>query len=209
MENNKPIIREKVFPHVHKEPYTKSEETTRGAAYARFLARIPRMISKTMELARPLAYASEVGESFRHIFPQLVKPLYALSIGYVLGDIAIKYHNVHNKNSEYRKWFLIDLSLWHIGASLVLPAVLINRYIHVTAKNLGKMNMPTKLVKYAPTVSALCLIPFVVHPLDHFTDWAMDNTFRQYYSYKDYDDIPLMPHQVIRTHEKLKNNQKL
>jgi len=61
-----------------------------------------------------------------------------LSIGYVFVDIGVKGYNVKHKPWEYRKWHLLDLSLWHLGASLVLPAVVINRYIHTTAKILGK-----------------------------------------------------------------------
>ena len=167
-------------------------DDTRAAAYARFVARIPSMIAKTMQVARPLAYASEVGESFRHVFPSLVKPLYALSIGYVVGDIGIKFYQVSHKNTNYKKWYLLDLSLWHLGASLVLPAVVINRYIHTTASVLGKMNMSVKIVKFAPTVTALCLIPFIVHPLDHFTDYLLDNSFRKYINYKEYDDEPIL-----------------
>ena len=81
-------------------------------------------------MARPLAYASEVGESLRKIFPRLVTPLYALSIGYVFADIGIKYYSVKHKSSEFVKMYILDLSLWHLGASLILPAVVINRYVH-------------------------------------------------------------------------------
>ena len=198
---------QKIYPHVHKENYSNSEEATRGAAYARFLSRVPKMIARTMELARPLAYASEVGESIRHVYPQLVKPLWALSFGYVFGDIAIKYYNVHNKNYEYRKWFVVDVTMWHIFASLFLPALVINRYVYFTAKIIGKLNVPDKVIKYGPTVSALCLIPFIVHPIDHFTDWAMDQSFRQYFNYKDFDDIPLKPHQIVQLPEYLETKE--
>jgi hypothetical protein len=169
----------------------KPDDQVRGAHMARFLARVPAMLSRTMQIARPLAYASEVGESFRNVFPFLVKPLYALSIGYVIGDIGIKYYEVKHKNSNYKKWFLMDLSLWHLGASLILPAIVINRYVHLLAKILSKMNMNTKVIKYTPTATALCLIPFIIHPLDHFTDYLMDETFRKYVNYKDYDDKPV------------------
>lgn len=167
-----------------------AEEQSRVAVYGRVLARMPKYISRTMETLRPLAYASEVGESFRKVFPYLVKPLYALSIGYVFLDISIKYYNNKHKNAEFKKWFLLDLSLWHLGASLVLPAVIINRYIHTFAKVLSKRNFSNRVVKFVPTVTALCLIPFIVHPLDHFTDYAMDNTFRKFINYRQFDDEP-------------------
>lgn len=176
---------QKVTPH--EEGILTLEDQSRPAAYARVLARLPKYATRAMEVSRPLAYASEVGESFRKVFPKLVKPLYALSIGYVVGDIGIKSFNARHKNMEYRKWFLVDLSLWHLGASLILPAVVINRYVHGLARVLVKMNMSTKMATYLPTLSALCLIPFIVHPIDHFTDWAMDNSFRKYINYTQFD----------------------
>jgi fission process protein 1 len=166
-----------------------SDDQLRPAAYGRVAARLPKYVARAMESARPLAYASEVGESFRKVFPMLVKPLYALSIGYVFFDIGIKYYENRHMNSEYKKWFLADISLWHLGASLVLPAVVINRYVHGLAAVLAKANVGQKTLKYVPTLTALVLIPFIVHPLDHFTDWAMDRSFRQYVNYKDYDDL--------------------
>jgi fission process protein 1 len=166
------------------------EEAARPAAYARILARLPQYATRAFEMARPLAYASEVGESFRHVLPKITKPLYALSIGYVFGDIGVKYYNNRHKNSQFVKWYMLDLSLWHLGASLILPALVINRYIHTLTKVLSKTNLSTKIIRLAPTISALVLIPFIVHPLDHFTDYAMDNTFRKYKNYKNFDDSP-------------------
>ena len=175
-----------------------SEEEARPAAYARILARIPKYASRAIEMARPLAYASEVGESFRNVMPKLVKPLYALSIGYVFGDIGLKYYHAREKNSEYIKWYMLDISLWHLGASLILPAVVINRYIHTVTYILSKRNVSMKIIKYFPTFSALALIPFIVHPLDHFTDFAMDNTFRKFKNYKSFDDI--QSHDQTKSH---------
>jgi hypothetical protein len=174
-------------PHQHTD-IPEDKDQLRPAAYARVAARLPKYAARAMEAARPLAYASEVGESFRKVFPSLVKPLYALSMGYVFFDIAVKYYHISHKNKEYRKWFLADVSLWHLGASLVLPAIIINRYVHGLAAVLAKANCSTRTLKIVPTATALCLIPFIVHPLDHFTDWAMDNTYRQWINFKDYDD---------------------
>ena len=179
----------------------------RPAAYARTAARIPKYVLRSIELARPLAYASEVGESFRKVFPKLVKPLYALSIGYVFADISIKYYSVIHKSYEYRKWFLVDLSIWHLGASLVLPAVVINRYIHTLAWCMAKMNFGNRAMKIIPTVTALCLIPFIVHPLDHFTDYAMDATYRKYVNYSKYDDDQLKKDKISNTNKEIVNHE--
>lgn len=167
-------------------------EGARPAAYARILARMPKYLSRAMDIARPLAYASEIGESFRKVFPNLVKPMYALSIGYVIGDISVKSYLVKHKDREYRKWYALDLTLWHLFASLILPALTINRWVHYTTKLLGKTNLSTRAVSLLPTISALCLIPFIIHPLDHFTDWLMDNSFRRYVDYTEYDNEPFI-----------------
>jgi fission process protein 1 len=176
-------------------------ESSRPAAYARVAARLPRYVVRAMEMARPLAYASEVGESFRKVFPMFVKPLYALSIGYVVGDIGIKYIANRHKNFEYKKWFMMDLSLWHLGASLIFPALVINRWVHGLAWGLNKMNFSIKTIKYIPALSAIILIPFIVHPLDHFTDYALDNTFRKYIDYRKYDDAPIFAAEGQHIHE--------
>ena len=39
---------------------------------------------------RLMGYANEVGESFRYMFPRLVRPSYCVSFGYVFADTADK-----------------------------------------------------------------------------------------------------------------------
>jgi fission process protein 1 len=39
---------------------------------------------------RLLGYANEIGESFRYVFPRLVKPSWAISISYCLTDTLDK-----------------------------------------------------------------------------------------------------------------------
>ena len=39
---------------------------------------------------RLLGYANEVGESFRYIFPRMVKPSYGLAFAYTFGDVYDK-----------------------------------------------------------------------------------------------------------------------
>lgn len=168
---------------------TQSDEHSESQvlAYSRFAARIPRYLTMALAYSRPLAYASEVGESFRKVLPRLITPLYALSIGYVFVDIGTKNYNVRDKPADYRKYFLLDLSLWHLGASIVFPAVCINRFVHGTTYLMNKLNFGNKAIIYIPAVMAICLIPFIVHPLDHGTDYLMDNTFRRYINFKQYD----------------------
>ena len=35
------------------------------------------------------------------------------------------------------------------------------------------------MVKYLPVAIGLSSIPFIVHPIDHFTDYLLDNTYRK------------------------------
>lgn len=160
---------------------------TQVLAYGRVGARVPRYLVKALSVARPLAYASEVGESLRNVLPKLVHPLYALSIGYVFVDIGVKFANTSGKPFNYRKWYTIDLSLWHLGASILFPAIAINRFVHGSTWVLNKMGAGNKACVYVPALAAIALIPFIVHPLDHAADWIMDNTFRKYVDLKSYD----------------------
>ena len=148
----------------------------------------PRWLTNLLNYARPLAYASEIGESLRKIYPWVVKPLYGLSIAYVLMDIFLKYKFVMVDKSElYKRMYAIDLSIWHTGASLVFPAVVINRVVHFSSVYLKKKRVYGN--KVIPTFLAICLIPFIIHPIDHFTDFLMDNSYRNYRNIKDYEEI--------------------
>ena len=176
---------------------TKSKESKSSnshvLAYGRTAARVPRYIVKALAFSRPLAYASEVGESMRKVLPKLVTPLYTLSIGYVFVDIIVKYFNIGDKSNNYKKYFLLDLSLWHLGASILFPAITINRFVHGSTYVLNKAKVSNKLSVYGPAIAAICLIPFIVHPLDHGTDWLMDNTYRKLMNYNSYENENAFP----------------
>lgn len=175
-------------PFIKTPYYDEDEESGRAAAYARILARLPKYASRAIEIARPLAYAFQIGESVKSTYPKLVKPLYGLSIGYIIGDIGVKSYLVKHKNSKYRALYSLDLSLWHLFASIILPSILIKSYVKITTKGLVKANLGNKMITYLPAISAICLIPFIVQPMDEFTHWAMDHSFRKYIDYTNYDD---------------------
>lgn len=79
-----------------------------------------------------------------------------------------------------------DTFTWHILASMVLPAITIHAIVDNSKKMISKVKISNKksLIKYGPTFIGLCSIPFIIHPLDHFTDYFMDYTFRYFYSDK-------------------------
>ena len=170
--------------------HTKDKSDHQVVASSRIVAQIPRYITTALAYSRPLAYASEVGESMRKVMPRLVVPLYTLSIGYVFVDIGIKFMNTKGKPSDYRKYFIFDLTLWHLGASILFPAIIINRFVHGSSWILNKAKVTNKVAVYGPAIAAVILIPFIVHPLDHATDHIMDKTFRKAINFHIYDNQP-------------------
>ncbi|XP_026466012.1 mitochondrial fission process protein 1-like [Ctenocephalides felis] len=77
---------------------------------------------------RYLGYASELGESFRPQVPILfVKLGYAVSVSYVVADTLDKTRRAWEANQE-PVLTAADTLLWQGIATLILPAVSINRY---------------------------------------------------------------------------------
>jgi hypothetical protein len=162
-------------------------ELSRPIAYGHVVAKLPKYISRAITAFKPSAYHSELLASFKNSFPLLQRPLNVLTIIYLFIDIGSKHYQNAYKISQYKQWFLVDLYLWHLGASIVLPAVAINTYVNVLVGVLTRANFGPRTLKYVPMLTALCLIPFITRPLDQFTDWILDHTFRRYVNYKDYD----------------------
>lgn len=176
------------------------DENSRFVSYFRFAPRL-------MKAIRPLAYASEVGESFRHITPQFIKASYGLSFLYVFMDIGVKTGEVYldkDLPEEKKKITMFctafDKSLFHLSASIAVPAILIHQTVKRSGQGLNfvkdnqKFNTYLKSsnstrtlgllhhhrLKFVPVVLGLCTIPFIIGPIDHGTDWVLDNTTRKY-----------------------------
>jgi len=135
---------------------------------------------------RYMGYCNEVGEAFRPVTPPaFVISTYVLSISYVIADSydkAMKAHKKYEKQGERVQRANVaveglDCMLWQGAASVVIPGLLIHRAVY--AMRTLTYNAPQPLVrKFAPTVFGLSLIPFIIHPLDNFVHWGMDNTTR-------------------------------
>lgn len=146
-----------------------------------------RSLPKIVASQRVLAYASEVGESFRPIVPlSLVRTSYALSFFYVGADVMV--HNDHLRAQRITGTPLAvktaDRLLWHGFASLLLPALSVHTVVNASTaaiKRVPAMSKYPLLRTWSPTVLALGSIPFIIHPLDHLTDFFMDNTIRRIY----------------------------
>jgi fission process protein 1 len=79
---------------------------------------------------------------------------------------------------------VIDLTIWHTFASMILPAITIHTIVNTSTKGLKLLTKSTVLpnkLKILPTVIGLCSIPLIIHPLDHITDYAMDSSVRKLY----------------------------
>ena len=79
-----------------------------------------------------------------------------------------------------------DTFTWHIFASMLLPAFTIHAIVNNSKKLFTKMNLKntSTIKKYGPSAIGLSSIPLIIHPLDHLTDYAMDNSLRKIYGEK-------------------------
>ena len=148
------------------------------------------MIARKISQVRPLAYTSEVGESFRPIIPKLfVNTSYAISIFYVGADVFYHSHCQHKKDPTNTKQLAIctsDHLLWHSFASMIFPAATIHTAVKFSGKFLNKFNLKTypRVLKWGPTGFGLAIIPFIIHPLDDLTDYLMNNSVRKFYHHE-------------------------
>ncbi|KAJ1526947.1 hypothetical protein ONE63_008495 [Megalurothrips usitatus] len=142
---------------------------------------------------RFMGYTNEVGEAFRPlIHKNWVNLSYVAASLYVLADVrdkAVKMKNSlsavdHSSSSVNKKVFIAgaDTLLWQTLASILIPGYTINRLCagnYYLLKKATKLPKPTR--KYITTAVGLLCIPFIVHPIDEFTTYAMDNSVRKWY----------------------------
>ena len=154
----------------------------RNDVAVRYLGSLLKTIKPTeiLTMARPTAYASEVGEAFRPIVHRyMVNSLYGLSIGYVLVDVGFKMHS-KRENTEQMIKYGIDQTLWHSMASMIFPALT----VHTVVSQSTRFIKPTaikyfpRVGRFVPVTLGLTIIPFIIHPLDELGTFIMDNTYR-------------------------------
>ncbi|TMW60856.1 hypothetical protein Poli38472_000898 [Pythium oligandrum] len=144
-------------------------------------------------LVRYLGYSNELGESFRPIVPRLVVPSYVVAFGYVLGDtydkatkasqVADKQELPSGKLTALVANATVDTLLWQTMASVVIPGFTINRVVALSSTIAQKtLQQSPVLRRWAPTAIGLGVIPLIIHPIDHFVDFLMDNTTRKWSS---------------------------
>lgn len=155
----------------------------RPATYASRIGIILRKIPAITSKIKAAAYASEVGESFRPVVPsKFVTSLYVVSIGYVALDIIGRTFSVKDQGTQKMQFFALDTFIWHSLASLVLPAFVIHAIVKYAGKGCKRIAPNSvKFRAWVPAVLALGSIPFIIHPIDHVTDFVLDNSIRKFY----------------------------
>lgn len=157
----------------------------RPATYSSRIAVILRKLPALTQKIQATAYASEVGESFRPVVNRrMVQTLYGLSIGYVIVDICGRTYCVHDQGVNKMFYFAIDTTIWHLSASLILPAVVVHSIVKYSGKLTKKLFTNKKALAWIPAVVALGSVPFIIKPIDMVTDFTLDNTLRKIYHNK-------------------------
>ncbi|XP_011158735.2 mitochondrial fission process protein 1 isoform X2 [Solenopsis invicta] len=138
---------------------------------------------------RYLGYANEVGEAFRSLVPKsIVWFSYALSSGYVLADTVHKGVKVYQSDVSPQKTKNVLLStsdtmLWQAFASVIIPGFTINRICAAVQFAQRKSTRVAWKKPWIPTLIGLASIPFIIHPIDHAVEGAMDVTYRKWTGY--------------------------
>ncbi|XP_018364288.1 PREDICTED: mitochondrial fission process protein 1 [Trachymyrmex cornetzi] len=138
---------------------------------------------------RYLGYANEVGEAFRSLVPKsIVWSSYALSSGYVLADTIHKGVKVYQEDATPQKIKNVLLStsdtlLWQAFASVIVPGFTINRICAAVQFAQRKNTRIAWKKPWISTLIGLISIPFIIHPIDHAVEGAMDITYRKWTGY--------------------------
>ena len=180
---------------------TNENDPYRATAYTRYIgmlfnpakSKIFYGILKTVTEQRALlAYASEIGESFRpatHVY--FVRFLYALSIGYVVADVSQKAIEDHNSNLPNDKvaYRAVDNLLWHTFASMLLPTFTVHTIVSASGSALNKVyalekwgNNAAVVRKWLPVTLGLATIfgTSVPHRIDDLVTAAMNASTRKW-----------------------------
>ena len=141
---------------------------------------------------RYLGYANEVGESFRYQFPFLVAPSYVVAFSYCILDSAtIGYKtwthydaNLTSRSREVQTSIATcDAMMWQTLASVLIPGFTINMLVKASRYVVSRtVTQPGFTATWLPIAVGLASISFIVKPIDHAVDAAMDVTIRQWLS---------------------------
>ncbi|XP_037918382.1 mitochondrial fission process protein 1-like isoform X2 [Hermetia illucens] len=133
---------------------------------------------------RYFGYANEVGEAFRPLIPRsIVRLSYGVAIGYVLADVGSKTKETYEGNKKVKNAAItaLDVFLWQLFASVIIPGFTINRITALSGRLLRNSKKTNEAIKrLGPTAIGLISIPFIVKPIDAFVTYTMDETYRKH-----------------------------
>lgn len=142
---------------------------------------------------RYMGYANEIGESFRYQFPRFVVPSYIMSFGYCAMDAATTGYRVWSEedessnlgknatSKEFRTALAtFDTLLWQSLASVMIPGATINVIVRASRFAVARTALPVMVAKWIPTAVGIGSIPLIIHPIDSFVDFSLDNTTRSW-----------------------------
>jgi len=73
-----------------------------------------------------------------------------------------------------------DTLLWQTFASVLIPGGTINLIVRASRFAVARTAFPATVTKWLPTGVGIASIPVIIHPIDHFVDFALDNSIRPY-----------------------------
>eukprot|EP01080_Neovahlkampfia_damariscottae_P009769 gene9769-2096_t len=170
------------IPEEHRTRTEEIVDEIRPLAYTSRVAAVMRTMPKLLQTSRGVAYASELGESFRPVAsPLIIKGLYGVSWAYVLTDITVQSYHAHDHGKEAMFYTALDQTIFHSFASMMIPAAIIHQVVHHSAPLFLKAGLKSK---FAPIILGLSTIPLIIHPIDHGFEWLLDQSLRKVYGDK-------------------------
>ena len=127
---------------------------------------------------RPLAFLSEGAVAGKALLPTtLYVGAWAVSGVAVAADITTQ---VVDAPDDKKLNTGLYYTAFHIPASLVVPAVIIHKVVHLTEKVVKKSRLPARMKPLVPVAAALLSIVPVVLAVDHVAEVVMEPTLGAY-----------------------------
>lgn len=168
---------------------------------ARYLAYAQRVARVLGPSTRYMAFSSDVGEAFRPVVhPKLVTFSYALTWGYVFGDIGYSSYmayKLHPDNSSFVKDRAFRATTFQLIGSVALPFAIIHTGVKQSANLINKYAPPGgwKFVRaWGPSAVGMAIIPFLPRFVDHPIEQAVDSVFNKYNPFNVSEELLHMHH---------------
>lgn len=115
-----------------------------------------------------------------------------IAFAYIAIDAIAKAYPYLGKGQKAVTFSVIDTTLWHFLASLMIPGavsiIIINGSHFVLSLNGTFIN---KFSLYTPVILAMSALPFIIEPSDTVANYMMNKTVRKSYSHL-FDDMKKM-----------------